>query len=206
MSDLKTRFPLYAKLLRLYPAEYREHYENDLLQTTADMLDHAPGRLERAGIWFQLAIDLPVNITRQQVTYAGGVMMQQTPQYVKHGVVLNALLLIPFFVLIPLNIIHPLPVSWSGVGYTGIFILPVIAFLIGVVTLAWWLFAKNSRVHSFRSLLKRLDSHWPLFAAPIVALAIVAFAFGHDSVHCVTDDPVQAIGHLSQTTECMIRG
>lgn len=59
MNGLEKRFPLYSKFINLYPAEYRKHYGVEILQIAADMLDDATNRSAK------LAIDLPVNLTKQ---------------------------------------------------------------------------------------------------------------------------------------------
>jgi hypothetical protein len=37
MGNLKKRFPLYSKVLRLYPYRYQKEYGEQILQTTADI-------------------------------------------------------------------------------------------------------------------------------------------------------------------------
>ena len=67
MSDLEKRFPVYSKLLHLYPLAYQQTYADDLLQTTADMLDDTESSWQRSNVWLRIAFELPKSVTKQQV-------------------------------------------------------------------------------------------------------------------------------------------
>jgi hypothetical protein len=73
MSELNKRFPIYSKLIKLYPVVYQKEYGDAILQTTADMLDNLPNSVVRIGVWISIFYDLMLNIIRQQLIL-GGVM------------------------------------------------------------------------------------------------------------------------------------
>lgn len=66
MNELEKRFHIYSKILHLYPQGYRESYAQELLQTTADMLDETENLKQRLSIWLQIAIELPRSVSNQQ--------------------------------------------------------------------------------------------------------------------------------------------
>jgi hypothetical protein len=80
MNNLRRRFPVYSHFMRLYPKEYRDKYEEQILQTTADMLDEAGRTGERIAIWLKLTLDVPFNIGRQQYDYLGENMSKNDKQ------------------------------------------------------------------------------------------------------------------------------
>jgi hypothetical protein len=80
MKDLHKRFPVYSRFMRFYPKEYRSKYEEQILQTTADMLDEAAATNERIMIWLKLTLDVPFSIGRQQFNYLGENMSKSDRQ------------------------------------------------------------------------------------------------------------------------------
>ncbi|HEV2403357.1 MAG TPA: hypothetical protein VGS08_04100 [Candidatus Saccharimonadales bacterium] len=56
MKDIREHFPLYTRVLRLYPKPYRQRYGLAILQTTADMFDDAQSLTERIMIWVRMLI------------------------------------------------------------------------------------------------------------------------------------------------------
>jgi hypothetical protein len=181
MSRLGTT---YKQVVRLLPAAYREQYGEPMIQMLEDMLDDQPSLVAKVRVWLRAMLDLPITAT-YQYAQLGGATMNQLPNYAKQGTAISAVLLIPFFILVAMNAIRPFTASWRQVGYIGIFILPVIALLIGVMTVAGLLASKKLSLNAKQ--LRQLSTGWAVLIVPILALLIVSFAYGHDSVHCVMD-------------------
>jgi hypothetical protein len=207
MNSLKTRFPRYSTLLQLYPQHYRKQYADQMLQTLADMLDGAPTRTQKANIWLRIAFDFPISLSKQQLNYAGENMTQQTPQYVKRNAEIGAFLIAPFFVIIIANSLsnHLLGNTSSLRDILRFLIigLPAIAFVLNAGTFMKW--AAERRAKEKVSVLRSLfdfKRNWPMLLVAGVGLLIVAFIFGHDSVHCFTDSPSHALSHLQSTWHC----
>lgn len=212
MTKLKSRFPVYAWLLRLYPAAYRHEYERELLQTTADMLDDAPTTLAKLGIWSRIACDLPFNIARQNLEYIGGNMHHDMPHYVKRNSLLSGLLLLPFFVAIAANSIDSLVHnahlynSWlwrSPAIVLWVFYLPAMAFIISLVTYSLFVFKDAPKNKAWFKRALDLMHSWPVLIVGIIALSILTFAEFHDSSQCIVQSPVHAVTHASQTLNCI---
>jgi hypothetical protein len=174
-----------------------------MMQTLEDMLADQPTQLARWKLWLRTMLDLPIT-TAYQYAQTGGATMNQAPNYAKQGTLLSAALLLPFVIVITLNIIHPFAGVWRTVEYISVFILPVVALVMGLAVLGRLLISHDlwARVKS----IKQLQNNWILLAVPLLASVIVTFAFGHDSVHCVTDNPLKAISHPAHTLECVTRG
>jgi hypothetical protein len=62
---LRQRFPRYSKLFRFYPEAYRKRYDEQMLQTLADMLDDREA--STISTWARTAVDLPASIIKQQL-------------------------------------------------------------------------------------------------------------------------------------------
>lgn len=202
------RFPIYQKLLHLYPAAYRKQYGEQMIQTLADMLDDAPSSAQKASIWTRTLLDLPISAVKQQVTYTGAVMTERTPKYVKNSAIIGAALLVPFFVLV---IAHSLDNNLQGsvfwhyhVLFTFFVLLPAIAFLLASVAFISWLVERHQTEKQswFKELLD-IRRNWYLLAVLIVGLGIVGLVYGHDSVHCVTGNPVRELHNPNQTLTCI---
>jgi hypothetical protein len=213
MKDLNKRFPVYSKFLKLYPVAYRKRYEQEMLQTTADMLDDAPSRSTKIAIWSKLAIDLPVNVSKQQLQYAGGIMHNSIPNYVKRNSLISAALLLPFFGAIAANGIDKLINnsnlyhSWLWHNPTimlWVFYLPILAFLISFVSYSLLIFkgTNKSKVWFKRAIDNTLHS-WPMLTVGIVAFGILTMVEFHDSTQCVLRSPVHAASNASQTLHCI---
>lgn len=204
--ELNKRFPKYAKLLHLYPAAYRRQYSEQVLQTLADMLDDAPK--EKAAIWTRTMLDLPLSAMNQQLRYTGAAMTHDTPNYVKISALIGAILLIPFFALV---IAHSLDanmqysVFWHfRVIFTFFVLLPSVAFLLTLIALTSWLIERHRQEKkSWTSGLLDIRRNWYLLIVLIVGLGIVGMVFFHDSVHCVTGNPIRELHNPSQTWACI---
>jgi hypothetical protein len=209
--DLNRRFPKYRKLLYLYPAGYRQHYSEQMVQTLADMLDDAPTVKAKLAVWTRTMLDLPLSAARQQVSYTGATMTNDTPKYVKNSAIIGAALLVPFFILITA---HSLDSSMQNsvfwhfrVIFTFFVLLPSIAFLLTTVALISWLVERHKQEKkSWFSELFDLRRNWHLLAVLVVGLGIVGLVYEHDSMQCVTGNPVREAGQMHRTLRCIEQG
>lgn len=185
---------IYKQALKLLPAAYRDQYAEPMVRTLEDMIADQQTRLAKWNVWLRTMLDLPIT-TAYQYAQTGGNTMNQAPNYARQGTLLSGALLLPFVIVIMLNSIHPLAGSWVGVGYFSVFILPAIALLVSLTILGRLLLSHDfwTRVKSVRN----LQNNWILFAVPFLAFVVVSFAFGHDSVHCLTN------GHLTTIVQCV---
>lgn len=204
--DLNKRFPKYSKLLYLYPTAYRKRYSEQMLQTLADMLDDTPSH--KAAVWTRTMLDLLLSALQQQLSYTGAAMTKETPNYVKNSALIGGILLLPFFVLV---IAHSLDSSLQNstwwhfrILFTFFVVLPSIAFLLSLVALISWLVERHKQ-HKQSWLKAVLDIRrtWYLLVVLIVGLGIVSMVFGHDSVHCITGNPIRELRNSSQTLSCI---
>ena len=211
MDDLNQRFPRYSKLLRLYPKPYREQYGEQMLQTLADMLDTEPEH--ETSIWLRTIIDLPFSLTKQQLLYAGGIMSQQIPMYVKRNAVVSTVLLLPFALALIVNGLDKL-INNRTLYHSWLWHMPVLAIWVLWLPILAAALALSSLVVFFRkggtqgrqnSRKQSLDVYhtWPLIAPALVALFVIAMVFGHDSAHCVTGNPVRELHNWHQAWQCI---
>jgi hypothetical protein len=189
------RFPLYQRLLRLYPASYRKKYADQMLQTLGDMLDDQPSKAARVLVWSRVITELPLSIAGQNIITLGGTM-STTPQFVKRNTILGSALIVPFFVTVIVNSFSQQVFSsgstWHYPAMASVVYLPVIATLLLLGTFMSWLYQKKKRdnIGFWRSLLD-VKHNWLMLVVGGLALLIVAFVFGHDSVGCSQRDPIQ---------------
>jgi hypothetical protein len=78
MPNLRERFPVYARIVSLYPKAYREQFEEQILQTTADMIDGAQDKREAHMMWLRVLLNTPADIMCQQLKHIGGYMKNTT--------------------------------------------------------------------------------------------------------------------------------
>lgn len=211
MSSLKSRFPIYSRLLRFYPANYRQHYELEMLQTAADMLDEAPSRLSRLAVWTHLSVDLPINISKQQLHYVGGIMQDSnTPNYVKRNSLIAGALLLPFLIAVVANefdrvvLGHTLLDSWvwqAPVLGIWVALLPMLALLLAVASYITFV-VKNRADTTFVRRIFDITHSWPVLLVGLIALGIILALSFHDSVQCWVQTPSHLISHISQATQC----
>ncbi|HSX00479.1 MAG TPA: hypothetical protein VLH38_05575 [Patescibacteria group bacterium] len=166
-----------------------------MVQTFEDMLADQPSSTAKVYVWVRAMSNLPITIVNQYIE-VGGSLMNLMPNYAKRGMLAGAFLLVPFFVLVAANVIQPFAGVWKDIGYFGVFILPVVALLIGGVTLIALIASKKFTLR-IKSLLQ--PASWGVLAVPVLALLIVGFAFGHDRVQCA------AKGNPDQIVECIGR-
>lgn len=210
MTSLKSRFPIYSRCLRLYPAEYRKRYEQELLQTTADMLDDAPSRITRIGIWSRVLVDLPLNVLKQQVSYAGGVMHDEMPHFVKRNGLIAGIMLLPFFTALCANGLdkvlnnHTLFNSWLWhTPVLGIWViyLPTLALLLAGTTYLIYIFKNPTKQPLIKRILDIAHS-WPILLTGLVALGILFILVFHDSFQCWAQSPTYLASHLNKAWQC----
>jgi hypothetical protein len=211
MSKLEKRFPHYSRLLRLYPASYRNQYGGQMLQTLADMLDAEPQR--KRVIWLRTMIDLPISLTRQQLSYAGGTMTQQMPTYVKRNALISTGLILPFTLVLLANgldkILNNRTLENTWLWHTSalaiwVLWLPAAAAIMALISFLTLIIQRGKATHTspFRQLLN-IRYSWPLIITGLAGLCIVALVLGHDSVHCLTGNPVRELHNWHQTWQCV---
>jgi len=208
MDGLKHRFPRYSRLLWLYPAGYRMQYEEQMLQTLADMLDD-PGR-SKASIWARTVLDLPVSAIYQQLSYEGGIMKNETPSYMKRSALLGSIMLLPFWAVVIINSLnnHSIPSShdWELTYKLLLVGLPVIAFLLNIAAFWRWVATRHKLGTSYLKSLFDFRHNWTVLVVAGLGLLIALFVPFHDSVHCLTGNPVRELHNPHQTLQCILRG
>ncbi|HVV25961.1 MAG TPA: hypothetical protein VHC21_02935 [Candidatus Saccharimonadales bacterium] len=212
MRQLERRFPIYSRILKLYPPAYRQQYGEQMLQTLADMLDHEPSPLRRLRTYLRLAVDVPVTLTSQQVRYAGRAFFDETPVYVRRNTFISFAFFLPFLLIAITNDLaaHGFYHTWLwsfGVLLTWIIVLPSIGLIISLVTFAAWLIdrRKHNRQPWARTLFD-FAHNWPMLALSGLGVLILLLVFFHDSAYCVIDNPARAVTHAHQTMHCVENG
>lgn len=206
--DINKRFPTYRKLLYLYPARYRVQYGEQMLQTLADMLDDAHTSEHKRSIWTRTLLDLPASAMKQQLIYTGDTMSHDTPNYVKYSTLIGAALLVPFFMTVIAasidNNLHNGVLWHYRVLFTLFVVLPAIACLLAAVAFTSWIVERHhSEQRCWLHELLDIRRNGALLAVLILGLGIVGLVFFHDSVHCVTGNPVRELHNPSQTMHCI---
>jgi len=207
MKDLIKRFPRYSKLLYLYPVSYREQYGEQMLQTLADMLDDP--QQSRASTWVRISLDFPLSVVKQQVTYTGEAMATTMPSYIKRNAVLGAWLVAPFFLFIILNGIlgDRLYHSWfwhTRVLFIWLIVLPSLAVLFNLVSWLRWVQSRRRETKKGTvAILADVRRSWPALAMVVMGVGILGIVFFHDSVHCITGNPIRELHNPSQTWHCV---
>lgn len=212
MRDLRERFPVYSRLMRFYPTDYQNRYKQEILQTTADMLDDAPDQFAKVVIWFKLAVDLPLSIAKQNFAVVGGAMHNDMPNYVKRNSLISAALLLPFFGAIAANatdkIINNTNLYHSWLWHSPalmlwVFYLPALAFLISFASYSLFIFKGTTMNKAWLKRAIDILHAWPTLVVGVVALGILAMVEFHDSTQCVFRSPLHAVSNTSQTLHCI---
>lgn len=210
MKKLPARFPLYSHLLRLYPSAYRQRYGQEILQITADMLDDAPNALAKMVIWVHLAIDLPINVARQQLIYTGNIMGNHMPGYIKWNGLISLGLLLPFMLALVASgfdsttnnrILYSSWLRSHGVQRVWVLWMPTLALVIAAIT--YLSYALQN--HGQKNWLKRiLDVRllWPVVIPIVIAAGIMFILIFHDSVRCWAQSPSYVVRHIQQVWQC----
>ncbi len=211
MGKLEDRFPRYSKLLNLYPQVYKDRYAHEMLQTMADMLDEP--NANKFAIWVWTSVDLLLSITKQQVQYAGGIFMNETPKYLNVTGAISGLLVMPFIAALVANSLdrvinnHTLYHSWvwsTPVIKFWVLYLPITALFIAAVSYLVY-FIRQKRTPLLKRLLD-IKHSWPIIIPAVFALGILFVLAFHDSVHCVSGNPFHEISNYHQTLQCIKRG
>jgi hypothetical protein len=174
-----------------------------MAQTLADMLEHAPTAADRRRIWIRTGFDLITSAAQQQAITIGGTMRESS--FIKWSSITSAALLLPFAAALMANTLdtllrhQTLYNSWlwhTPMLAVWVLYLPLLAGAIGIISLvvALW------RIHTTR---KHTLSVWPLAAVCLVTLGILGVVFLHDSVHCVTGNPIKEIRNAHTTLRCI---
>ena len=215
MPSMHRRFPIYSRLLRLYPPTYRTYYDQSL-QTLADMLDGTPSRTGKATVWIRVAIDWPISLMSQQSNYIGGIMMHDMPRFVKRNAIAAGLMLIPFTFAVIMNTFdqalyhQTLYQSWGWsmpVLMVWALWLPALAVVLSGISLVYYIVQRTRDTkQTVRRVVLQAQYFWPLLAAFCASLFLLAMLFGHDSVHCVTGNPIHELYRWRETLLCIQHG
>lgn len=211
MNNLQKRFPRYSWLLKLYPTGYRQAYGEQMLQTLADMLDDS--ERSHASVWAHLALDFPLSVVKQQLTFTGETMAHEMPDYVKRNALVSAVLLLPFLLALLANgfdkVINGRNLYHSWLWHMPVLSiwvlwLPLLAAVIAVTSLITLLLQRRAAEHNswFKQLLA-VRYTWPLLSVALVGIGIIGMVFFHDSVHCVTGNPIRELHNPHQTWQCI---
>ena len=201
---------IYTHLLRLYPRAYRERYGKEILQTIEDMLEETSASKDRVIISVRLITDLFITASKQQIMHIGGTMQSTTPHYIKRNGLIASAMLFPFFLAIVANNLdrlifnQTLYSSWlwhAPVLLLWVFLLPVLALLVAVVSYVVYLFRKSTDMAFMKRVLDVTHS-WPVLITGIAAFGILFAIVFHDSTHCWIQTPSHLVSHFSQTLQC----
>lgn len=212
MKDIRSRFPVYSKLFRLYPKQYRSHYEDEILLTAADMLDSVKTPKEKLAVWASLAFDLPVNLLRQNYEYVGGNMKSSMPSYIKRNSLISVALLAPFFLALIANGIdkmvnnNDLSSTWvwhSPAIILWVFYLPALALIISLASYGAYVFKGNDKNKAWLKRAIDIIHSWPVLIVGFISLGILLMVEFHDSTQCIASSPIHAIAHSGQTLKCV---
>lgn len=182
-----------------------------MAQTLEDMLQDTQKPLARANVYARAYTDLGVSLAVQYSLTIGGAIMNTTPTYIKKASVASIVLVLPFFVVV----FSGLTQNKSFLSLPGataylmilLMLLPATAFIISAANYARWLSDPTlQKKRSLRARITDLKHTWPILAVGCLSLAIVAFVPFHDSVHCVTGNPIRTIHNPSQTWHCVQNG
>ncbi len=205
MAKLSARFPVYSRLLKLYPTRYQERYGEQMLQTLADMLDANSSATGRLLVWLRATRDFPASLFSQQWAYAGTVLSRETPRFVQRNALVSGLLFVPFFAIATANdlVAHRLYHTWLwsfDVLVAWIVLLPAFGLLLSTATLFAWL-RLNKR--SWWQSLRDIAHNWMMLLPILLGVGILSLVFFHDSVHCVTGNPVRELHNPHATLRCV---
>lgn len=172
MPSLKKRFPVYSKVLKLYPKTYLRKYYTQTLQTTADMLDDDGltlfGKLK---IWFRVGLDLAKTIPLENIKAI------DAKKFIPRSLIVCIVLITPLLINILLSTLAMSNIYmlnsesiiqkfFNNTWYLWIFITPFIAVLIALLAIIVWRVNKQD-VKGKRKFIQRLN---------IATLAVVVLA------------------------------
>src|ERR1035441_8414149 len=65
MPDIRFSVRLYRRLLKLYPAGFRENYAGEMERQVLDEMAESRGPFALAGLWIRILVDLAVTVPSQ---------------------------------------------------------------------------------------------------------------------------------------------
>lgn len=77
---------VYAKLVNMYPASYRQRYGQPMVQTFDDMLEAEPSRIGKLVIWSRALWELPGSLLKEYVTDGKGIIMSRNTKLLLTGI------------------------------------------------------------------------------------------------------------------------
>lgn len=139
-------------------------------------------------------------------------MATTMPDYMKRNALLGAWLVAPFFLLLAIHAVagNRLEHSWfwhTHVLFAWLVVLPGLAIIFNLQALLRWVLRRRQETHaSIWNVLADFRRNWPALGIIIIGLGILALVFGHDSVGCVTGNPVRELRNFHQTWQCVQQG
>ncbi|MDB5166464.1 MAG: hypothetical protein JWM37_536 [Candidatus Saccharibacteria bacterium] len=199
---------VYRKVLGAYPKSYQKDYAGEMVRTLEDMLHEEPKITKRARIWTTAFAELPIYVVKLNAAVLGRSYALDTPDYVKRNAAVSIACVVPFLALLSINELDPsvLPTAprWTDTYQFLAIGLPVLAFLLCAATVMRWFFVRRmSGTRSSNNTLVDIKHNWPVVLVGSFAFIIVLFMVGHDSVHCLTDNPVNALHNPRATLQCI---
>lgn len=179
MTDLRKRFPVYSRLLLLYPAPYRTRYDEQILQTLADMLDANSSHSARLQVWVRTIRDFPRSLITQRAQYASSVLAHETPGFVRKNVAMGGWLFAPFFLIAITNDMesHRLYHSWfwrPEVLFAWLRLFPTAGLILIMATFCVWLRMNKAPL---RLSLKDVGHNWVMLFPMIIGMSVVFAVF-----------------------------
>ena len=174
MSPKQRFFKVYAKLLYLYPSSYRKQYQEQLLQTVADMVDDAPSTYQRFIVWLRIGLDLPVTVCKEHFQVIGDFMHARNNHQIKRNTFISGALLLLPIILVAIN--RMLMLSGPGRGLPT-YSLIVVTTMFPVLAVGLSGFTLYTLLRSDKKLrTNNLRQSWPLglvFAASLLLLMFI---------------------------------
>ena len=140
MPNIKKRFPIYSKILYLYPKAYRRKYSAQMLQTMADLIDNEGSTLPRRfKIWLRATPDLIKTIAAENLRAI------DAKKFVPRSLIVSFVMIIPLIVLLASPIFLDSETMADGNSfinrfYSPIFIIlfPLISAMLSITGLVVW--------------------------------------------------------------------
>jgi hypothetical protein len=213
---MPSRFPIYERLLCLYPRRYREQYGHQMLQTLGDMLDDAQGTKARFRVWSKTITDMPVSAAQAQLQYSRAAVPSEAPRYIQRGSLLATLLVAPFFVALIANAADKV-LNGQTLYNTWLWRMPALSVWVLWLPLAALVVALRAYLlHTCRLaasgpgtwVYRMFDVKraWPVMLPGIAAMGTLFILLFHDSAHCWVQNPIWFVTRLHQTWQCTSNG
>jgi hypothetical protein len=176
------------------------------------MLDDAYSRRNRIIIMARAYIDLPITVSKQQLIYAGETMQQDIPTYIKRNTLIGGALVAPFVLSLCANgidkLAHHQTLYHSWLWRTPwlalwVLYLPMVALALAITSVAITLLCWDDKTNESAWWFAIFRRSWPVLLIGCFALFILLVVFGHDSVHCITGNPVREMQQWHSTLHCV---